>query len=75
MMRVKVLIPFLDKVTSESRKADDIIEVSEERLAEIRAINVNMVLVLGEVEEEPIEEPIEEEPKPKAKKQKAKATK
>ena len=79
MMRVKVLIPFLDKVTGESRKADDIIEVSEERLAEIKAVNVNMVLVLGEVEEtedeveetedEVEEEPIEE-PKPKAKKQK-----
>lgn len=61
MMKVKVLIPFLDKATGEFRKADDIIEVSEERLAEIKAVNVNMVLVLGEVEE----------PKPKAKKQKA----
>ena len=70
MKRVKVLIPFLDKVTGESRKADDIFEVSDERLAEIRKVNVNMVTVLGEVEEEPIEEP-----KPKAKKQKAKATK
>ena len=59
MMRVKVLIPFLDKVTGESRKADDIFEVSDERLAEIRKVNVNMVTVLGEAEE-----------KPKAKKQK-----
>lgn len=73
MMRVKVLIPFRDKVTGEFRNADDIIEVSEERLAEIKALNVNMVLVLGKVEEEPIEEePIEEEPNPKAKKQKKK---
>ena len=53
MMRVKVLIPFLDKVTGESRKADDIIEVSDERLAEIRKVNVNMVTVLGEVEKKP----------------------
>ena len=59
MKRVKVLIPFLDKVTSEFRKADDIFEVSEERLAEIKAVNVNMVLVLDEAEK-----------KPKAKKQK-----
>ncbi len=60
MMKVKVLIPFVDKATGEIRNADDIIEVSEERLAEIKAVNVNMVLVLGEVEK-----------KPKAKKQKA----
>lgn len=64
MMKVKVLVPFIDKVTGELHNADDIIEVSEERLAEIKAVNVNLVLVLGEAEE-----------KPKAKKQKAKATK
>lgn len=58
-MRVKVLIPFTDKVTNKKHKADDIIEVSEERLAEIKAVNVNMVL----------------EVKPKEKKQKAKTTK
>lgn len=64
MMKVKVLVPFIDKVTGELHNADDIIEVSEERLAEIKAVNVNLVLVIGEAEE-----------KPKAKKQKAKATK
>ena len=51
MMRVKVLIPFLDKVTSEFRKADDIIEVSDERLAEIKAVNVNMVEVVDKAKE------------------------
>lgn len=49
MMKVKVLIPFVDKVTGEKHKADDIIEVSEERLAEIKAVSINMVLVIGEV--------------------------
>lgn len=49
MMKVKVLIPFIDKITGEYRAAGDIIEVSEERLAEIKAVSVNMVLVLGEV--------------------------
>ena len=49
MMKVKVLIPFTDKLTGEHYAADDIIEVSEERLAEIKAVSVNMVLVLGEV--------------------------
>ena len=64
MMKVKVLVPFIDKVTGELHNTDDIIEVSEERLAEIKAVNVNLVLVINEAEE-----------KPKAKKQKAKATK
>lgn len=49
MMKVKVLIPFIDKITGEHRAVDDVIEVSEERLAEIKAVSVNMVLVLGEV--------------------------
>ncbi len=53
MMKVKVLIPFTDKVTGKDLAADDVIEVSEERLAEIKAVNVNMVLVLGEVEKKP----------------------
>lgn len=50
MKRVKVLIPFTDKVTGKDHEADDIIEVSDERLAEIKTVNVNMVLVIGEVE-------------------------
>lgn len=49
MMKVEVLIPFIDKITGEHRAAGDIIEVSEERLAEIKAANINAVLVLGEV--------------------------
>ena len=57
MKRVKVLIPFTDKVTGKDHNTDDIIEVSDERLAEIKAVNVNMVLVLGDAEQ----------PKPKKK--------
>ena len=72
MKSVKVLIPFHNKDTKVDQVPGDVIDVSEERLAEIRAINVNMVLVLGDVEEvpteelkeelkeEPVEEPIEE---------------
>ena len=60
MIKVKVLIPFTDRITDKHYVADDIIEVSNERLAEILAVNVNMVLVLGEAEDKP---------KPKAKKQ------
>ena len=50
MKRVKVLIPFIDGVAGKDHKADDIIEVSDERLAEIKAVNVNMVLVIGDTE-------------------------
>lgn len=54
-MKIKVLQPFTDKHTGERYKADAIIEVSEERLAEIKAVSPNLVLA------------VEEESKPKAK--------
>ena len=53
MKRVKVLIPFTDRIAGKDHKADDIIEVSDERLAEIKTVNVNMVLVIGDVEPKP----------------------
>jgi hypothetical protein len=53
MIRVQVLIPFSVAATNQSYVPGDVIEVSAELLAKIRAINVNMVLVLGEVEEKP----------------------
>lgn len=71
MKRVKVLIPFHSRATGKDQVPDDIIEVTDEQLAEIRAVNVNMVLVLGE--EKPKAKATD---KPKAdKKPKAKATK
>ena len=51
MKRVKVLIPFHLKATNTDHVPGDEITVSDEQLARIRAINVNMVLVLGEAEE------------------------
>lgn len=63
MKRVKVLIPFHSRATGKDQIPDDIIEVTDEQLAAIREVNVNMVLVLEDVEK-----------KPKTKKQKAKAT-
>ena len=64
-MKVKVLQPFTDKQTDKRYKADDILEVSEERLAEIRAVSPNLVLAVKE----------EDKPKAKAKKTaKAKTT-
>lgn len=61
MKSVKVLIPFHNKETKVDQVPGDVIEVSDTRLAEIQKVNVNMVLVLGEVE------------KPKAKKTTKKA--
>lgn len=46
MKRVEVLIPFHNKDTKVDQVPGDIIEVSEEKLANIRKININMVLVL-----------------------------
>ena len=51
MKRVRVLIPFHRSATNTDQILDDIIEVSEEELAIINAISVNMVEVLGDVEE------------------------
>lgn len=48
MKRVKVLIPFHRSATNTDQIPNDIIEVSEEELARINAISVNMVEVLGE---------------------------
>jgi hypothetical protein len=53
MKRVLVYIPFHRKETDEDCKPGDEIVVSEEELARIRAVNVNMVAVLGEAEEVP----------------------
>ena len=49
MLRVEVLIPFHSRATNKDHIKGDIIEITEEQLADIRAVNVNMVLVLGEV--------------------------
>ena len=65
MIRTKVLLPFYSKATGKYQEPNDVIEVTEEQLAAIKAVNVNMVLVLEEVEEKP---------KAKPKKTKAKAT-
>lgn len=50
MVRVEVLIPFHSKATNKDQVKGDIIEISKEQLKDIQAVNINMVLVLGEVE-------------------------
>ena len=53
MKRVEVLIPFHRGATNTDHVPGDVIEVSEEQLSKIQAVNVNMVLVLGDVEKKP----------------------
>lgn len=53
MKRVEVLIPFHRGATNTDHVPGDVIEVSEEQFAKIQAVNVNMVLVLGDVEKKP----------------------
>lgn len=67
MKRCEVLIPFHLIATDTIHVPGDIIEISEEQLAKIQAINVNMVAVLGDVEEG---EKSSEDEKPKRKKAK-----
>lgn len=61
MKRVKVLIPFHMIATNTDHNVGDIIEVSDAQLAKIKAVNINMVDVIGEVEKQ--EEPKEQQPK------------
>ena len=53
MKRCEVLIPFHMSATNTDHVPGEVIEVSEEQLAKIKAVNVNMVLVLGDAEEKP----------------------
>ena len=58
MLRVEVLIPFHRLETDTDQNHGDVIEVSSEELARIRAVNINMVSVLGEVTEQAVPEVI-----------------
>ena len=49
MVRVEVLIPFHSKATNKDHIKGDIIEITKEQLKDIQAVNINMVLVLGDV--------------------------
>ena len=57
MKRVKVLVPFHSKATGKDQIPGDIIDVTDEQLAAIRKVSVNMVLVLGEAEDKPKAKP------------------
>lgn len=51
MKRVKVLVPFIDGVTGTLHEAGTEVELSEATIERVKAISVNMVLVLGDAEE------------------------
>ena len=66
MKRVRINIPFTDKVTGRDYVTNDEINMTEERIAEVRSVGVNLISVLGEVDEpekEPEAPEIPEEPK------------
>ena len=50
-MTVKVLIPFIDKKTGKEHQEGKKLNITAERLAEIRAVNVNMVEVVDKAKE------------------------
>jgi len=50
MKRVRVNEPFTDKVTGEQYEANAEITLTEERIAEVRSVGINMISVLGEAE-------------------------
>jgi hypothetical protein len=49
----RVLIPFTLSDTKKAYVPNDEIELTDEQLARVRVINVNMVEVVGKVEEKP----------------------
>lgn len=49
MKRVKVLVPFTDKATGEVHKKDAEITLNDDRIADVKAFDVNLIEVLGEV--------------------------
>lgn len=74
--RVKVEIPFHLSATKTDHIKGDIITVSEETLAKIRAVNINMVSVIGDaIPEAEAEGEMNAAPKPKAKKKQVQAKK
>lgn len=49
MLRVKVLVPFTDKVSGEMYEKDAEITLNEERVNEIKAFDVNLIEIIGTV--------------------------
>lgn len=58
MKRVVVNVGFIDVYTGENHKAGDILVMTEERIAEVREIDKNLISIVGNapLEEESVEE-------------------
>lgn len=59
MKKVMINIDFIDAETGKVRKAGTKVKLTEERVAEIRAVNPDLITVIGTVEEP--KEPAEQE--------------
>ena len=65
---VMINVDFIDAYTGEMHKAGDKVEMTEARIAEVKAVDPDFVSVIGTVEEpvaEPAVEPVAEPEKPK----------
>lgn len=68
MARVKVLTAFKNKYTGALHAPGDILDITEERIEEIKAVADNLIEVIPEENDEVVKETIEE-PKEEPKKQ------
>ena len=68
MARVKVLTAFKNKYTGALYAPGDILDITEERIEEIKAVADNLIEVIPEENDEVVKETIEE-PKEEPKKQ------
>lgn len=50
-MKVRVMEEFIDKHTKKVHKVDEVMDVTKERLAEIRKVNKNLVKEIKEAKE------------------------
>jgi hypothetical protein len=53
MKLVRVLVPFHSIALDKDLVCNDEVQMTDEQLANVQKVNVNMVEVLGEVEEKP----------------------
>ncbi len=60
MARVKVLTAFRNKYTGALHAPGDILDITEERIEEIKAVADNLIEVIPEENEEVVKETIEE---------------
>lgn len=70
MKRVVVNVGFIDAYTGEKYKAGEVITLTEERIAEVREIDKNLISIVGNAPVESVEETEEDISKGKSTKKK-----